>query len=158
MGGCALSEGEVRGVAALVKRIRPDRVQLNTAIRPPAKEYVAAVPEARLTELARLFSPKAQVIAEYPRQGKRVGPCTSQQAIFALLRRRPCSVEDLTRGLGLNSSEVVKLLAALEAKGQVQHARYHARVFYRPAAMVSGRYADRGQDERIRKPYSLMET
>ncbi|HOX06170.1 MAG TPA: radical SAM protein [Planctomycetota bacterium] len=63
------SEDEVRRIAALAGRIRPDRVQLNTAVRPPAESSVRPVPPERLAELARLFDPPAEVIAETPRAG-----------------------------------------------------------------------------------------
>jgi wyosine [tRNA(Phe)-imidazoG37] synthetase (radical SAM superfamily) len=62
LGGRAPIEDHVKQIAAWVKRIGPDRVQLNTASRPPAEEFAVAVPQARLTELARLFSPEAEVM------------------------------------------------------------------------------------------------
>ena len=65
LGGYTSLPAQVRQLAEWARRIRPDRVQLNTAVRPPAEEYAMAVPPERLTELARLFEPAAEVIAEH---------------------------------------------------------------------------------------------
>ncbi|MGC8989897.1 MAG: radical SAM protein, partial [Verrucomicrobiia bacterium] len=49
----------VRKIAKLARQIGPDKVQLNTAVRPPAEELAMPVPRKRLAELARLFKPSA---------------------------------------------------------------------------------------------------
>ncbi|MGC8989979.1 MAG: FmdB family zinc ribbon protein [Verrucomicrobiia bacterium] len=59
----------VQKIAELVGLIQPDRVQLNTVVRPPAGDFAMPVPQVRLSELARLFKPRAEVIAEH--HGKR---------------------------------------------------------------------------------------
>jgi wyosine [tRNA(Phe)-imidazoG37] synthetase (radical SAM superfamily) len=125
-------EARVRPLADWVKRIQPDRVQLNTATRPPAEEYAVPVPPEGLTELARLFSPQAEVIADHHRQAKHFPADASRQTILALLQRRPCSTGDVARALGLNPSEAVKLLAGLEAEGQVRQIRHGSGYFYQP--------------------------
>jgi len=137
LGGPPAIQGEAKRMADWVKRIRPDRVQLNTATRPPAEEFVTPTPREDLTELAGLFSPKAEVIADYcrPQEQRRID--ASQEAVLALLRRRPCAVDDVVQGLGLNPSAALKLLATLEAEGQVRHARHGKHVFYMLAQAVS---------------------
>ena len=123
----------VRKIAEWVRRIQPDRIQLNTAVRPPAEEIAMPVPRARLTELARLFRPKAEVIAEYRRRGKRAPTDANQQAFLELLRRRPCTEEDMAGGLALRPIEVAKHLADLEAAGTVTSQRHGGQVYYQLA-------------------------
>jgi len=53
---------DVQAIARLAQTVHPDLVQLNTAVRPPAEEFVQALPRARLEELAALFDPPAEVI------------------------------------------------------------------------------------------------
>jgi len=122
---------QVRQLAEWTRRIRPDKVQLNTAVRPPAEEYAMAVPPERLAKLARVFEPPAEVVAEH--RGRRAPGETpsSAEAILALLRRRPCTVEDVAHGLAMKPSEAIKSLADLEARGKVLSDRHGAEWFYR---------------------------
>src|SRR5665648_267082 len=55
---------EVERLAELAARIAPDRIQLNTAVRPPAESFVAPVPDSSLQAFAGLFTPHAEVIAD----------------------------------------------------------------------------------------------
>lgn len=134
----------VQKIAELVRRIQPDRVQLNTAVRPPAEDFAMPVPQSRLAELARLFRPKAEVIAEYCWQGKRIATDASQQAILELLRRRPCTEDDVAGGLAMRPIEAAKHLAQLEAAGRIVSQQHGGEVYYRPARRVPARKAAAG--------------
>jgi wyosine [tRNA(Phe)-imidazoG37] synthetase (radical SAM superfamily) len=127
----------VRKIAGWVRRIRPDRVQLNTATRPPCEEFAVPVPPARLEQLARLFRPKAGIIAAY-RPSEKPGPGgADQKAVLALLRRRPCTAEDVAGGLSLRAVEAAKHLADLEANGLVIRQRHGQGVYYEAAGRKS---------------------
>lgn len=121
----------VRQIAMLVKRIQPGRVQLNTAVRPPAEEFAFPVSPARLREFARLFRPQAEVIAEYGPRARSGGASADLAAVLELLRRRPCTLGDIARGLGMKPAEVVKSIETLEARGEVQNERHGPELFYR---------------------------
>lgn len=121
---------QVRQLADWTRRIRPDKVQLNTAVRPPAEEFAMAVPPARLTELADLFSPKAEIVAEYHQPEKRFVTDANQESILELLRRRPCTEADIAGGLAIRAIEAAKHLASLEAGGRVVSQKRGDRVYY----------------------------
>jgi wyosine [tRNA(Phe)-imidazoG37] synthetase (radical SAM superfamily) len=131
LAGRTAQPAHVRKIAEIVRRVQPDRVQLHTAVRPPAEAFAVPVPQARLTELARLFRPKAEVIAEYHRWGKCASTESSQQAILALLRRRPCTEEDVASGLALRPLEAAKHLAQLETAGRIVGQRHGSELYYR---------------------------
>jgi wyosine [tRNA(Phe)-imidazoG37] synthetase (radical SAM superfamily) len=148
LGGYTSLPAQVRQLADWVRRIRPDKVQLNTAVRPPAEEYAMAVPPERLAELARMFGPRAEVVAEH-RRGQASGESeVSAEAILALVRRRPCTVEDIAHALGLNPSETVKSLAGLERRGMVLGERHGLEEFYRAATLTGGRSSARAKPGR----------
>jgi len=148
LAGHTAPRAHVQKIAEWVRRIQPDRVQLNTAIRPPAVEFAVPVSQARLTELARLFSPKAEVIAEYRRQGKPVTTDANQQAILELLRRRPCTEADVAGGLAMRPIEVAKHLADLEKRGKVLTERHGLEQFYRAATSTRGTPSCQGKPDR----------
>jgi wyosine [tRNA(Phe)-imidazoG37] synthetase (radical SAM superfamily) len=121
---------QARQLADCIRRIQPDKVQLNTAVRPPAEDYAMAVAPERLAELARMFKPGAEVIAEHRSRRLPAESPSSSPAVLALIQRRPCTVEDVAQGLLMKRVEVVKVLADLEASGQVQGSPSQNQVFY----------------------------
>lgn len=131
LAGTTETPERVRAIAALAQRITPDRIQLNTPVRPTFDERAAPVAVERLAELSRLFTPEAEVIAEWgerPDQAARRAP--ESEEILALLRRRPCTVDDVAAGLCLHPNAVVETLAGLEHQGEVHRVLRGGRVFW----------------------------
>jgi wyosine [tRNA(Phe)-imidazoG37] synthetase (radical SAM superfamily) len=120
---------DVAEIAELVKVIAPDRVQLNTAVRPPCEEFAYAVPEERLRELAQLFEPAAEVIAEY-RCDASAKVQANEADILDLLERRPCTLEQIGRAFGLHRNEASKYLGKLGRSGRIRQLRKDGEVFY----------------------------
>lgn len=141
LGGYTSLPPQVRQLAEWTRRIQPDKVQLNTAVRPPAEEYAMAVPPERLAELARLFEPAAEVVAEHRAQRGSAESQASAEALLALVRRRPCTVEGIGHGLAIKPSVVVKLLADLEAQGKISSERHGPEQFYRATTSTRDRQA-----------------
>ncbi|WP_316977170.1 radical SAM protein [Shumkonia mesophila] len=131
LAGHTAIEAEVRKIAALVERIGPDRVQINTATRPTAETYAEAAMPARLRALAKLFSCPVDVIEDYDhRKTRTVLSSADRTSVCELLRRRPCTVEDIATALGFHRLEVIKLLGELQDEGAVGRCRAGGRVFY----------------------------
>ncbi len=135
LGGITDRPEELRRIAAIVDRIRPTRVQLNTVSRPPAEACALAAPREVLESLVLLFSVPCEVIAER-HSVPPAGPAESgdiEGEIVALLRRRPCTVEGIAAGLGLRPNEVLKHLEALCARGSIRSERRGEDMFYEGA-------------------------
>lgn len=114
-----------------VGRIGPDRVQLNTVTRPPAESFAMGVSGERLHELARQFDPPAEVIADFRDIHGLTEFAASREDILGLLRRRPCSIDDMAQGLGIHPNEVVKHIEYLDANGLLELTQVEGRLFYR---------------------------
>jgi wyosine [tRNA(Phe)-imidazoG37] synthetase (radical SAM superfamily) len=120
-----------RAVARLAHQIAPDRIELNTPVRPTFDERAAPVSQVRLAELAQSFSPGAEVIAEWRgRDDREDSRAAEGEEVLALLRRRPCTVADVAAGLGLHPNLVVKTLAALEHGGEIHRVLCGRHVFW----------------------------
>jgi len=131
LGGYTDSEREVADIRRCVDLVRPDRVQLNTVTRPPAEDRAIAVPRARLEEIAATFSPPAEVIAEFhSAQALEIGEA-SREEILQLLRRRPCSIDDIVGGLGIHRNEVLKSVEHLNTEGLVKESQVGGKSYYR---------------------------
>ena len=122
------TDSAMKQIARLAQSFSPDRIHLNTVVRPPA-ERVSAVPLKKLRHFAGMFSPKAEVIAEFKH-----GSCSFVRAddreIMAMLKRRPCSLEDIVGGLGADPDRVKACIARLVRNGNVRKKRHGTRVYY----------------------------
>ncbi|HHY87055.1 MAG TPA: radical SAM protein [Verrucomicrobia bacterium] len=138
LGGHTAIEADVRKLAAWVRRIRPDRVQLNTVARPPAEDFAAGVSPEALEKFARHFNPPAEVVAERTSRLSHKPVKLDSDAVLDLLRRRPCTAQQVARGLGLNQLEILKWLEALAARGDIETSRHEGDIYYRASAIPSG--------------------
>lgn len=103
---------DVEKIAALAKEIAPDRIQLNTAVRPPAENFVAPLSRQRMSALTHLFQPQAEVIAEFNTSGQ-AHVQANQDTIWEMLVRRPCTAKQIADGFGMHLNEVLKYLGNL---------------------------------------------
>ena len=123
---------EVEKIAALTRRIRPDRVQLNTVTRPPCEEFACPLQPESMASFARLFGRGAGVVSgRRPRRSPAPAPgVVTDGDILALLTRRPCTARGISEGLGLHIGEVTKRLDILADRGEVAPVRKDGAVFF----------------------------
>lgn len=114
------SDAQLEEFKKLVKMIHPDRVHLNTAVRPPAESFAAAVDREALQAIAKKIGGRAEVIAEFTEK-HRVPPARDllEQDLVDMLLRRPCTIQDIATVLNINPSQAIKLLDPLIARGRV---------------------------------------
>ena len=124
---------ELAKLAKCVERIRPDRVQLNTVTRPPAEEYAVGVSSQRLAKLASAFHPRAEIIADFRGVHRQAEFVAGREEILQMLRRRPCSVDDVADGLGMHRNEVIKHIEELNAENLLEESLTAEKLYYKVA-------------------------
>jgi wyosine [tRNA(Phe)-imidazoG37] synthetase (radical SAM superfamily) len=107
---------ELRGVLG---RMPVDRIQLNTAVRPGTERGIEPLDEASMLRIRERFGPRCEVIASARTTRMRHEGADLEETILALLERRPCTVEDLHRALGLSAEDAESILRRLAASGRV---------------------------------------
>jgi len=115
---------------ACIERIHPDRVQLNTVVRPPAEPDAAGLSQSKMIELVSRFGPNAEVIADFTKAFERADMASGLQDVLALLKRRPCSTEDIANGMGMHRDEVIKYIKRLMNQGIIQATRTNDNDYY----------------------------
>ena len=129
--GYTTSEAELADIRRCVDMIQPDRVQLNTVTRPPTESDAVAVPFSRLEEIAATFTTPAEVIAEFHSDHALEAGKVSREEVLELLRRRPCSIDDIVAGLGRHRNEVLKSVEHLAVERLVEGAQVGDKLYYR---------------------------
>lgn len=94
----------VEQIAEIVSGIGPDRVHINTVVRPPAERSAHGVGFEKMEVFAKLFDPVAEVVVSS--KGLR-GDSTS---VKEMLLRRPCTLSDMFKVTGISSDSLIKLL------------------------------------------------
>lgn len=130
LSGVTGMESEVRCIADRATGLGLDRVQLNTAVRPAAESFALPVTRERLEDLAGLFNPPADVVADFREPAAQEGAATPDD-VLDLLFRRPCSAKDVADGLGIRPNEALKLIDELTGAGRAEAVRRDTGVFYK---------------------------
>jgi len=127
------TRSELTALKQAIEKIAPDQVQLNTLDRPgPVPDVRAATRE----ELERVLDfwqlENVSLIAKAPeRKGLPSYRVDAESAILGTIARRPCTLEDLTKILGLHPNEVNKYLDVLEADLKIRVVQEKRGFFYR---------------------------
>jgi len=124
---------EIERFRDAIRRIRPDRVQLNTLDRPGTEPWVRPVPLAELEAMIpRLGHPRVEVIARYRRRRDVAAFRPDlESTILETIARRPCTAEDLAAGLGIRPVELNKYLDILETERRIRAEIQDRGIFYR---------------------------
>ncbi|MBN2455970.1 MAG: radical SAM protein [Sedimentisphaerales bacterium] len=129
--GINSSQGHIVRFKKLIERIKPDRIQLNTAVRPTTLTDVKRLEPSALEKIANQLGAKAEVIADF--QPADYGKSIERDAedVLSMLKRRPCSLEDICSGLGLTRNEVLKYIAHFQQEGCVDSQQRQGKVFFK---------------------------
>ncbi|MFA5553745.1 MAG: radical SAM protein [Phycisphaerae bacterium] len=125
------SPEQLANIRSGIKRIKPDKVQINTAVRPTADINIEKVDYKRLKEIASQLGENCEIVAdyEYSRKGEHVSG--NEEKILTTLSRRPCSLEDICASLGLHRNEAEKYLAILIQGGLIEKSQKDGAVFFK---------------------------
>jgi wyosine [tRNA(Phe)-imidazoG37] synthetase (radical SAM superfamily) len=127
--GVNSTPSDVSRIAVLAEEIGPDRIQLNTVVRPPVEDFAEAVPEEHAISLCPLFRPTAEIIADF-NSSKDYELPANKETILAMLRRRPCTADQIAKVFGMHLNEVSKCLGSLMQDGQIREERKSGDIYY----------------------------
>lgn len=107
---------DVRKIAEVVNSINPDRIDINTAVRPPAESSVRPSSAEHLQAIAELFGPNASVTAAFKKQGFQ-SLDISEEALVGLIKRHPATCSQLAGEFNLPEDKMFKTLKGMVSVG-----------------------------------------
>ncbi|TKJ36392.1 MAG: radical SAM protein [Planctomycetes bacterium B3_Pla] len=129
---------QIAKIKDAIRRIRPDKVQLNTAIRPTAESNVVKLDAGKLHDIAKQLGPECEVVADFSTEpsdedalGLNCATRSKTQTLLSMLKRRPCSLCDLCTGLAISETEVLRHISELEQGGLISSERKGGKVFFK---------------------------
>ncbi len=121
---------EIEKLKAVIEGIKPDRIQLNTPARPPAEDFAFPLTLVQLGEIRERLGDQAEIISEFAAPTGEKFNSVRDSEILNLIKRRPCTAEDISKALGLHLNEVVKCLEKLLQEGGIHYRTYEHRGYY----------------------------
>jgi len=124
-----------------ILNIMPQRVQLNTLDRPGVVEGIRAATQEELEQISSYWDLEMSGQAWKPDKVEIIAPpkeCQEESsyrtdvenAILETISRRPCTIEDLEKILGLHVNEINKYLGVLAESGKVETSAQDRGTFY----------------------------
>jgi wyosine [tRNA(Phe)-imidazoG37] synthetase (radical SAM superfamily) len=124
------TEAELEPLRRILGELAPDKIQLNTAVRPVVEASARPLRRGEMEAVGAYLEGPVEVIASFNREDV-VGSPGSDEDFVEMLSRRPMTAADLAEALGLPLVQVVARLKRLQDSGRIIHDRYHDQVFYR---------------------------
>ena len=105
---------QIAKIKDAVERIHPDKIQLNTAVRPTAEAGIKKPSAEKLKDIANQLGQKCEVVADFspPHHSKHIE--NKAENLLSMLKRRPCSLNDICSSLGITHNEALKYINHLQ--------------------------------------------
>ncbi len=124
-------ESEYRKIAEAVRYIDPDRVQLNTVVRPPGQGRAEPVSRRELEKLQMIIGEKAEIISSFKGESATRKELPLLDNLMNMLEIRPCTLEEISEVLGVERESVEMALEGLKYKNILEIQRIGGKTFYK---------------------------
>jgi len=124
------SKEELLKTKKVVDRIQPDRIHLNTVVRPPSEKWAVSLNQKEMEEIRAFFGVKASIISEFDPHPSSVLKKDIKEEILKILRRRPLSLADLSKGMGIPQNELDQYIEPLTQEGKIQARIFGGSIYY----------------------------
>jgi wyosine [tRNA(Phe)-imidazoG37] synthetase (radical SAM superfamily) len=120
----------IRKLKEAIAAIRPDKVQLNTVVRPPAEKNAGPLNAVEMEKIREAIGKGCEVVADFPKKGQTPAMKSLEAGILAMVRRRPVTAEDITASLGNHHDVVRKALASLVSAKKIRRISFKGKPFF----------------------------
>ena len=124
------SEEELIRMKKVVDRVQPDLIHLNTVVRPPSEKWAVPLNQKEMEEIKAFLGKSASIISEFDRHPPTVSERDMKQEILEILKRRPLSASDLSKGMGISKKELAGYIRPLMEEGKIQSRRFGNSIYY----------------------------
>ena len=122
------SSSELEKLNEIIKKISPNKIQLNTIDRPPAFSNIRGLNQKEMEKAKSFFPNNCEIIKSFT--SKKVISQSNIDLIINCLQRRPLTLEDLMVLTGLKVNQINKILRQLEAEKKITTTKSKRSVFY----------------------------
>jgi len=149
---------QIAKIKEAIERIQPDKIQLNTAVRPTTRAGINKVDPQKLQEIAQQLGEKCEVVADFSsaRYSERMsgdtqdvvdpavvsgmspvgnlsqaGDPKKMETLLSMLKRRPCSLEDIHSAMGIGRIEALKYITHYQQQSIIDTFEKDGTIFFK---------------------------
>ena len=126
------SPSHIQKLKEAASRIKPDKIQLNTVVRPPAEKSAQPLSHDELEKIKGVFGKNCEVIAEFDKKQQTTPQENMKDVILEMIRRRPVTLSEISVSLGRHANEVIKYLDLLLNEGKIRYVTHKDTKYYEP--------------------------
>jgi len=126
------SPEHIKTLKAAIEQIQPDRIQINTVIRPPAEEFARALSLEELERIKKILGKNCEIIADFSSKDQLPQGKNLEDRILSIIQRRPVTLLDISTSLGKHRDEILKCLDLLIDGGSIKSVTHKGRTYYEP--------------------------
>jgi len=122
---------QIAKIKDIMHRIHPDKIQVNTAVRPTAEADIKRPNAKKLRTISNQLGPSCDIIADFSinHQSKHIE--IKAENVLSMLKRRPCSINDICSSLGLTRNETLKYISHYQNQGIIDCEEQGDIIFYK---------------------------
>jgi wyosine [tRNA(Phe)-imidazoG37] synthetase (radical SAM superfamily) len=120
----------IQKLKKVIAEINPDRIHLNTVVRPPAEKSTYPLSLQELERIRSIFGKKAEVVAEFKKTRHMPAFHNIKDAILSMVARRPVTLSDMSNSLGKHKNELIKYCDFLLKEGKIKLVLHEGKKFY----------------------------
>lgn len=123
---------DIAALKEAIMRIAPNRVQLNTVVRPPLESFAKPLTHKELTHIAEQLPGNVEIIASFAKRKHDSWRSPEPGEILEMLQRRPCTASDISEALNLEPAHTGRLMEELADQGKVLKMIHQGKTYYQP--------------------------
>ncbi|MBN2621666.1 radical SAM protein [candidate division WOR-3 bacterium] len=124
------SDQEMQALKKAIDRIQPDKVHLNTVVRPPLEAHASPVSSDTLEHSRAMIGGKAEIVVPLKKTQAHMAHQNIDRRILDIIQRRPSTIKDIATISGINHIELSKHMARLLEQSKVKIRRHQDQAFY----------------------------
>jgi len=121
---------EMGSIKKVLEQAHPDRIHLNTIDRPGTEKWIPTADEKTLQRVSDILGTVCRVEQPYTRSRQKKDSENFRQLLLSTIKRRPCTVDDISKILGMHISEIKIQLESLDKKGVIEKREMPRGLFY----------------------------
>jgi len=124
------SAKEIEKLVEMAAKIKPDKIELNSVVRPPVENFAKAIAVDKLEAIAKQFGTVCSVITAFDSINLPDNNHKQQALILTTLKRRPLTINELQEITGLHIIELTKQLEHLKKETILKETEYNNQIYY----------------------------
>jgi len=125
------SPSHLKKLKEAIARIKPDKVQLNTVVRPPAERFARSLSLEKLEKIKKILDENCEIIAAFEKRPQKPVSENLDKVILSLVQRRPVTLQDISKSLGKSKKVIKEHLDSLLAKDKIKTVVHKGLTYYK---------------------------